>query len=134
MSPMPRVPRGGGSAARIRSALAWADLDIKQLAEKIGKSPRTIARWTSGEKQPPLEIRQQIAEICGVPAVFMETGFASMERPLSDAERGLHDVQAQVTDLGLALAEQAANTLRLEREIEALRNTGRRPERPRAAQ
>ena len=46
---------------RIKTVLSDQGRTNKWLAEKIGKSPTTVARWCTNESQPPLETLYQIS-------------------------------------------------------------------------
>ena len=46
---------------RIKVVLAERDLNNKWLAEKIGKDPATVSKWTTNKTQPSLEALIAIA-------------------------------------------------------------------------
>jgi transcriptional regulator with XRE-family HTH domain len=95
------MPRGDHHSARIRAARAFADLDRIELGKRIGFSKETVSRLESGERgaDDPV-LLGKIAAACGVPAEFMALGFAPLERPLTDVEQRLYELEQETHKLG----------------------------------
>jgi transcriptional regulator with XRE-family HTH domain len=121
-------------AARIRAAHAYSDLSRQELAAAINLSARQLGRLESGEVMPDNDLRERIAEVCGVPLEFLEDGWpdgqpSSGER-LDALEAQYTGVQAELRALRDTDGTLTAGIQRLERALQAIRGTGRRRGRP----
>ena len=67
--------RGDEAAARIRAAIAYADLKVPEVAAALGVSDTTVSRMQAGTAA--IDERQwlALADACDVPPEFMELGF-----------------------------------------------------------
>lgn len=72
-------PRGDELAARMRAARGWADLSRREMGQALRVSERQVTRLESGQADVTAEIRQRVAEACGVPSWFMDHGFVVTE-------------------------------------------------------
>lgn len=54
------------SAHLVREARLRAGLTQAELAERVGTTQSSIARWESGATRPPLETVRRIVEACGL--------------------------------------------------------------------
>ena len=51
----------------LKAARVNADLTQKQVAEKLGKNPMTIASWEKGKTSPSIKNLYKLCELYGVP-------------------------------------------------------------------
>jgi hypothetical protein len=98
-------------AARVRAALAYANIKLtdKGSPVKVGSiSQATMARIISPTNPRGASVEElwAIADACGVPRSFMEEGFAPLERPVSDVERRLYELEERL-ETRLAAIERA---------------------------
>lgn len=105
-------------AARVRAALAYADIDIKAAQTRVGISRATMTRIVS--PTAPRGVRPEelplIIEATGVPAAFFEVGFDPLEQPLTDVEIRVIDIERRVKALetrnqAQAFADELADRL-----------------------
>jgi transcriptional regulator with XRE-family HTH domain len=118
------LPPGPEVAARARAALAYADIDVKDSAERVGISSATMQRIvspTSPRGVRTVEELWMIADACGVPRSFMEAGFEQ-----ANGDDRLASLEAQITELRAGLASLAADSLRRTRELEGRLGMDRR--------
>ena len=113
-----RQPRSMGLAARIRAAMAWADLPQKPLAKQMGVSVTTINRWmtgptTEGYKRPSDQQLDEIAKLCGVPPAFLQRGFDGLD-PRADGDLRIRALERGLDRLNDAF-EAYVNRTRAER-------------------
>lgn len=95
------APRAGHIAARLRAARGYKGLKQPELAKMLGISVETLSRMENGATTVPDERVVQIAKACEVPLVFMQVGFAPLDRPMTDIEARVHNLE---TDLAGRLA------------------------------
>ena len=67
--------------ARIRAARALAGLSRNQLAERLGVSSHTVAKWEAGIQYPNAERLEQIGVACGVPVEFFRANRDALAAP-----------------------------------------------------
>lgn len=113
-------------AARVRAALAYANIKVKDSGKRVGISAATMARIVSptdprGADGDQLDL---IADACGVPRWFLERGFDV--KPAGANANG----DSEVRELRDAVGGMATDILRLQRELQVIRDEGRRRERP----
>ena len=63
---------------RIKAVLAEKQLTSKWLAERLGKSEKTVSRWCSNKVQPSLESLLEVAQILDIDVRMLI--FASKEK------------------------------------------------------
>lgn len=63
-------------ASRIRAARAFADFDQAAIAHLLGVSVITVKRMERGTRDISLDELHKIADYCGIPRAFMESGFS----------------------------------------------------------
>ena len=68
-------------AARLRAAFAYAGKTKAERARILGVALRTVSRWESAETKIPSEAWPLVADATGVPAWFIESGFAIPPQP-----------------------------------------------------
>lgn len=92
---------------RIKAARGYAGgISTAELGSRIGVSESTIKRWEAGDPSLTVGYRIAIADVCGIPAKFMEQGWGVLEP--TQIERLLDkqtDVLEQIRD---AVREQKA--------------------------
>lgn len=74
----PRPPRARGTvSARIRAALAYADIEDPEVMRTFSIGSSTVSRWkgSSGGATPDAKQMAQLEDMCGVPPGFIEHGF-----------------------------------------------------------
>lgn len=74
-------------AARIRAAQGYAGLSREKFAAALDMSVRNLNTLKAGRGPIPHELRQRVAQVCGVPEWFMEHGFAAENIEPTVAER-----------------------------------------------
>ena len=75
------VRQTGINGARLRFLRQREQWSQSDLGTKLGVHRATLARWETGEADPPYEIAEQLAELFGVPP-----GFLFQVAPVSDHE------------------------------------------------
>lgn len=97
----------GDAAARVRAAMAYADIDVKDSEERVGIGPATMARIMSPTtpRGASIDELRQIAHACGVPEGFMEQGFEALAavdqaRRIDELASGLEALTRRVEELG----------------------------------
>lgn len=65
---------------QVRAAQGWAGLLDDEMAQRLGVSKRTLSRLKNGA-EVSYERRQAIVAATGVPAWFMDSGFAGVAGP-----------------------------------------------------
>jgi transcriptional regulator with XRE-family HTH domain len=75
------VRQTGINGARLRFLRQREQWSQSDLGTKLGVHRATLARWETGEADPPYEIAEQLAEMFGVPP-----GFLFQVAPVSDHE------------------------------------------------
>lgn len=111
------------TADRVRAALAFAGIDVKDSQAKVGISYATMERIVSPSKPrgASLDELRQIADACpGVPRWFLEHGFAP------PAETGADELRQDLSDLRDDLKQLAATVAQQSRELRELRGQGHR--------
>jgi hypothetical protein len=83
--------------ARIRAAWGYSGKSQDDLVATMADTikPGTLRNYlgrTRGQ-EPSIEDARAIAVACGVPAIFMDLGFDPIERPISDVERRLYELE-----------------------------------------
>lgn len=63
---------------RIKRARTEAGLSQKALAEKMGVSQQTIAKYENGERNPKIGTLDRIAKALGIPAISLEPGLLTI--------------------------------------------------------
>lgn len=66
-------------AARVRAARAFRDASQADMAQLLGVSVTTYKRLERGTRVPSLDEQYAIADYCGVPLAFLQTGFDAPE-------------------------------------------------------
>lgn len=117
-------------AARVRAAHAYSKLSQSALAGKMGQSVETVSRIENARRAVSDAELVLIAEACGVPYEFMESGFDLIRergRALTQAAlvRRLDELEDRVREL---VAQQARTALEAPTQTDATRE---RPSRPR---
>jgi len=86
------------TAARVRAARAFADLEQRDLAEALELSVATIRRIERGGRTASAPELIHIGEVCGVPREFMLHGF-TLGAPLATPGSGGLDLDADMARL-----------------------------------
>lgn len=89
--------------------MEYAGLSWSELAERSGISPTTIRRIVSTSEPRGFKSREEweaIADACDVPRVFMELGFAPLEKPVSDTDRRVMEIERRLDEVIGAGARQ----------------------------
>lgn len=97
------MPRGGEAAARIRAAHGYSDLRREDLGAAIGLSLRHLGRLEAGQATADRELRERIANACGVPPAFMEVGFAPLTDPITDADRRIYLIEQKIAEIAASV-------------------------------
>lgn len=92
-------PRGGEKAARIRAARGYAGLKQPELAKALGVSVETVSRLENGRTTIGSDTLERVGCVCQVPPAFMEAGFAPLERPISDMEARVYNLERRLDAL-----------------------------------
>lgn len=89
-----------------RAAWAYSGLEQRELASEAGVEIRTLNSYLGLSRPgPSLEVLYRIADACGVPRSFMESGFDSLaDSSASELEEALMFMNRTVADLGERLA------------------------------
>lgn len=86
---------------RLRAAWGYSGLTYKELAEASGVDVEHLRTYLERRK-PSLPTDDAtlyaIVEACGVPRAFIDTGFAALERPLTDVEKRLYELERKVDE------------------------------------
>jgi hypothetical protein len=102
-------------AARVRAALAYANIDVNKSDTLIGIGRSTMARIVSPSKPRGASIEElwRIADACGVPRSFMERGFDTPSEVPADVTKRLERIEEAVGQIGTLdeLVEQVWATL-----------------------
>lgn len=129
---MARDPDPVEIARRANAVIAYSGLTHEELAKATGITLGTIRNIVSTTRPSGgnPENRLRVALACGVPALFMEVGFAPLEREITDAdqivlqevrrlaalaqripaiEERLGEVEGRVSEIGLEAAEAAVS-------------------------
>lgn len=115
------------AARRTRAAMEYAGLKWTDLADRTGISRdiiRRIVSLTSPRGFKNSDECEAIARACKVPTWFLAEGFAGQAVGRAD-----DDLAESIRSLRVAVGELAVDSLRHTRELQALRDTGRREER-----
>lgn len=75
---------GAACGSRIRQARHLAGLTVRQLAEKVGRSPGTVFRWEWGERVPPNDRIAALAQALDVPTAWLLCGLSGLPRDLRE--------------------------------------------------
>lgn len=94
---------GGESAARVRAARGYRGFSPQELAAALHVSRDTLWRLETGRKVPDADERAAIAKACDVPLVFLESGFAALERPVTDADRRILQLEEKLAGMDARL-------------------------------
>jgi transcriptional regulator with XRE-family HTH domain len=111
-----RRPRPDSLAARLRAAQAYAGVSNPALADELGVSVETLSRMKNGKTTIPESVPGRVADFCGLPRAFMEVGFAPLDRPITDVERRVFELEDRVAGTSLAspaIAQEIAQRLQL---------------------
>ena len=94
----------------LRAAWGYSGLGQDELAEKVGVPPGTFRGYLrrGQANAAPQSVIQNVARECGVPPEFMEVGFAPLERPITDMEQRLYELERRVDGLAAAPARLGA--------------------------
>lgn len=112
------------TAKRVRAALAYAGIDVKESKEKTGVTYATMQRIVSptNPRGASLDELRQIADHCpGVPRWFLEYGFAP------PVETGETDLRQEVSDTRAELASLSRTVASLSQQLQAIRDQGLQP-------
>jgi len=82
----------------VRAARAYADLSPADLAARLHVSRDVVWRMEAGRRLPDADERDAIAQACGVPVAFLESGFAGIEDPITDTDRRVLELEARVDE------------------------------------
>lgn len=74
----------GEIRARVRAAMAYADLNWDQVAKEFDTSLSTVKRRLHRVDRNGDAYRRELAHLCKVPVWFMLEGFDATERPNED--------------------------------------------------
>lgn len=98
---------------RVRAAWAYSGLTQSDLAERTGIAEGTIRGWLNKKRTggPDASDASLIAKACGVPAAFMELGFAPLAGPVDNAVEEVYRLREEHGQR-LALLEQAVTSLK----------------------
>jgi transcriptional regulator with XRE-family HTH domain len=105
-------PRKGEIAARLRAARGYKGFTQAQLAERLDISVETLSRMENGKGPVSDRRRARIGQLCGVPPEFMDAGFAPLERPITDVEQRLYDLERKVEGLGTTTSARLGSRLK----------------------
>lgn len=95
-------------ARQIRAARAYAGMSREQVGQALGVHEQTISRWERGawkEKPPRLPMLEKIAQVTGIPDLWIAAGFLSEAEELSPLE-----AQARVLELLAQLTSEPGDT------------------------
>jgi transcriptional regulator with XRE-family HTH domain len=92
-------------AARARAARAFADMSQAAVAEALGVSHITIKRMERGAKDISMDELWSIADACGVPRSFMDSGFETVPEELRSIHQRFDRLEAI---LGITAAQAIA--------------------------
>lgn len=98
-------------AARVRAARAYSGMTQVALAGTVEHTRVTydvLREIERGNRTAHPEELRAIGTACRVPRTFMDVGWAPMEEPITDTERRLHDLEAQLARHSKALDELRA--------------------------
>lgn len=90
------APRHGQQAARLRAIRGYSGLHQNELAPKLGISVETLSGMENGRRTISDERLLHVADLCEVPRVFAELGFAPLTEPISDSDQRLYAVEQQL--------------------------------------
>lgn len=96
-------------ARRVRAAIAYAGLDVAEIAQRTGIKAGTVRNIASDSRPSggtPPRIAAIVAACDGVPASFMTVGFDPLRTPIDDTQRDLYVLRADV-ERRLAALESA---------------------------
>jgi hypothetical protein len=70
----------------------------RALASSSGTNEKTLRGYLrkANPNAPTLRQAEAIADACGVPATFMQVGFAPLEQPITDLERRVYEIENRV--------------------------------------
>jgi transcriptional regulator with XRE-family HTH domain len=109
-------------AARARAARAYADMKQDAVAEALGVSHITVKRMERGAKDITMDELWAIADACGVPRSFMDSGFETVPEELRSIHARFDRLE---TALGMSVAEAiAGRALDILREDDASNGDG----------
>jgi transcriptional regulator with XRE-family HTH domain len=75
----------------------YAGFDQPELAEQLGVSTTTLSRLENGRAGVTDTLLVTAARVCGVPLVFAEVGFSPLERPISNVEARIFELEQRLT-------------------------------------
>ena len=75
---------------RLRTAMLAANLTVEQLAEKVGRDPKTAERWISVERIPHRATRLKLTALLGVNEADLWPTLAGDARPAPEESELLH--------------------------------------------
>jgi transcriptional regulator with XRE-family HTH domain len=94
----------------------YAGFDQPELAEQLGVSTTTLSRLENGRAGVSDEVLVAAARVCSVPPVFAETGFAPLDRPISNVEARVFEIEQRMQrerqELLAEIARMAAEAVR----------------------
>jgi transcriptional regulator with XRE-family HTH domain len=71
-------------------------MEQRELASTLGVSVTTLSRMENGKTPIADSDLVRVADACTVPVSFVDVGFAPLDRPITDVERRLHELEATV--------------------------------------
>ena len=71
---------------RLADALRVSDVNKGELAERVGRQASAVSNWLSGDRTPDAEVLRQIADLLGVPGLWLATGAGPLPAKLRDEE------------------------------------------------
>lgn len=105
-------------AARFRAAFAYKGMKPAAIANALGVSTRTVNRLETGRSEIDLAMQRTVIGLTGVPAWFLEYGFAP---PVETGEEDLRQELNDTRDELQALLERVA---RIDQELQDVRAQG----------